>query len=125
MIESFFFIGHAECVEVLLELGAPLHPRSTEGDTPRDLALHCGHLHIAELIDNYSVQPPKTLPRMWLHENLGRKVRGLSSVVNHGWENIKGSHQLTQAVVALCQLDWQSYQGPKWLSTNDVQLSSI
>lgn len=65
--------GHAECVEVLLELGAPLHPRSTEGDTPRDLALHCGHLHIAELIDNYSVQPPKTLPRMWLHENLGRK----------------------------------------------------
>lgn len=65
--------GHTECVEILLEHGAPLHPRSTEGDTPRDLALHYGHMHIAEVIDNYPVQPPKTLPRMWLHENLGRK----------------------------------------------------
>lgn len=65
--------GNSDCVRVLLELGAPLHPRSAEGDTPRDLALHYGHGHIAELIDNYSGQPPKTLPRMWLHENLGRK----------------------------------------------------
>ena len=66
--------GNSDCVRVLLELGAPLHPRSTEGDTPRDLALHYGHGHIADIIDNYPVQPPKTLPRMWLHENLGRKV---------------------------------------------------
>ena len=66
--------GNSECVRVLLELGAPLHPRSTEGDTPRDLALHYGHGHIADIIDNYPVQPPKTSPRLWLHENLGRKV---------------------------------------------------
>ncbi|KAJ7324070.1 hypothetical protein OS493_030243 [Desmophyllum pertusum] len=65
--------GHADCLKVLLELGAPSHPRSSEGDTPRDLALRYGHGHIAEIIDNYPVQPPKTLPRMWLHENLGRK----------------------------------------------------
>jgi len=71
---GFFLAGNIECVKVLLELGAPLHPRSSEGDTPRDLALHYGHNHIAEVIDNYPVQPPKTLPRMWLHENLGRKV---------------------------------------------------
>lgn len=67
-------VGNAECLKVLLELGAPLHPRSSEGDTPRDLALHYGHGHIAEIFDSYPVQPPKTLPRMWLHENLGRKV---------------------------------------------------
>ena len=66
--------GYDDCLKVLLELGAPLHPRSLEGDTPRDLALRYGHMHIAEIIDNYPVQPPKTLPRMWLHENLGRKV---------------------------------------------------
>lgn len=67
--------GYDDCLKVLLELGAPLHPRSTEGDTPRDLAIKYDHLHIAEIIDNYPVQPPKTLPRMWLHENLGRQVR--------------------------------------------------
>lgn len=66
--------GYDDCLKVLLELGAPLHPRSTEGDTPRDLAIKYDHLHIAEIIDNYPVQPPKTLPRMWLHENLGRQV---------------------------------------------------
>lgn len=66
--------GHVDCLMVLLEVGAALHPRSLEGDTPRDLALRYGQMHIAEIIDNYPVQPPKTLPRMWLHENLGRKV---------------------------------------------------
>lgn len=65
--------AHVECLRILLELGAPLHPRSLEGDTPRDLALRYGHMHIAEIIDNYPVQSPKTLPRMWLHENLDRK----------------------------------------------------
>lgn len=66
--------GHVECLVVLLELGAALHPRTLEGDTPRDLALRYGHRHIAEIIDNYPVQAPKTLPRMWLHEKLDRKV---------------------------------------------------
>ena len=66
--------AHVECLRILLELGAPLHPRSLEGDTPRDLALRYGHMHIAEIIDNYPVQSPKTLPRTWLHENLDRKV---------------------------------------------------
>jgi len=66
--------GHVECLMILLELGAALHPRSQEGDTPRDLALRYGNIYIAEIIDNYPVQPPKTLPRMWLHENLDRKV---------------------------------------------------
>lgn len=65
--------GHVECLMILLELGAALHPRSQEGDTPRDLALRYGNIYIAEIIDNYPVQPPKTLPRMWLHENLDRK----------------------------------------------------
>lgn len=65
--------GFDDCLKVLLELGAPLHPRSLEGDTPRDLAIKYGHTHIAEIIDNYPVQSPKTLPRMWLHENLGRQ----------------------------------------------------
>ena len=77
VMKSFFLAGNAECLKVLLELGAPLHPRSTEGDTPRDLALYYGHGHIAEIIDNFPVQPPKTLTRMWLHENLGRKVCGV------------------------------------------------
>ena len=66
--------GHVQCLMVLLDLGAALHPRTLEGDTPRDLALRYGHMHIAEIIDNYPVQAPKTLPRMWLHENLDRKV---------------------------------------------------
>ena len=75
--------GHEDCLKVLLELGAPLHPRTLDGDTPRDLALRYGYGHIAEIIDNYPVQSPKTLPRMWLHENLGRKVSLLSFLKIH------------------------------------------
>ena len=75
--------AHVECLKILLELGAALHPRSSEGDTPRDLALRYGHVHIAEIIDNYPVQSPKTLPRMWLHENLDRKVCMFHSLYSH------------------------------------------
>ena len=66
--------GHENCVETLIELGAPLHPRTTDGDIPRDLALRYGHYQIVELIDNFPVSPPKTSPLLWLHENLDRKV---------------------------------------------------
>lgn len=67
--------GFEECVRTLLEFGAPLHPRAIEGDTPRDLALRFGQMHVVELIDNYPVPPPRFPPSMWLHEHLDRKVR--------------------------------------------------
>ena len=66
--------GHEDCVQTLIELGAALHPRTADGDTPKDLALRYEHFHIAELIDNFPQAPPKTSIKHWLHENLDRKV---------------------------------------------------
>ena len=39
--------GHKGCVELLLRTGAPPHPRSREGDTPKDLAKENGHYDLA------------------------------------------------------------------------------
>ena len=66
--------GLTECFHTLVQLGAPLHPRTTEGDTPRDLALRYGHVAIADLIDNYPMATPKTTSGIWLHEHLDRQV---------------------------------------------------
>ncbi|XP_032240951.1 tyrosine-protein kinase HTK16 isoform X2 [Nematostella vectensis] len=65
--------GYTDCFQALVEMGAPLHPRTTEGDTPRDLALRYGHVHIADMIDNYPMAPPKTSSKLWLHGHLDRK----------------------------------------------------
>ena len=66
--------GRDECVKCLIEHDAPLHPRSLEGDTPRDLALRLGHTHVVELIDNYPTPPPRYPSKMWLHEHVDRRV---------------------------------------------------
>ncbi|XP_031568891.1 tyrosine-protein kinase HTK16-like [Actinia tenebrosa] len=65
--------GYTDCCQTLIELGAPLHPRTAEGDTPRDLALRHGYVQIADMIDNYPLPPPKTSACLWLHEHLDRK----------------------------------------------------
>ena len=42
--------GHADCVDVLLRAGAPLHPRTRDGDTPKDLAKERGHYGLASYL---------------------------------------------------------------------------
>lgn len=39
--------GHKDCVELLLKAGAPPHPRSRDGDTPKDLAKENGYYDLA------------------------------------------------------------------------------
>ena len=39
--------GHGDCVELLLKAGAPPHPRTRDGDTPKDLAKENGYYHLA------------------------------------------------------------------------------
>jgi len=66
--------GFIDCFNTLVQLGAPLHPRTSDGDTPRDLALRYGHVMIADLIDNFQLSAPRTNSSMWLHEHLDRQV---------------------------------------------------
>ena len=47
--------GHIDCVELLLRAGAPLHPRTREGDTPKDLAKDNGHYDLANFIGTFVV----------------------------------------------------------------------
>ena len=39
--------GHRDCVELLLRAGAPPHPRTRDGDTPKDLAKENGYYELA------------------------------------------------------------------------------
>eukprot|EP00794_Sanderia_malayensis_P011308 gene11308-12490_t len=64
--------GNIDCCNLLLSFHASMHPRTVEGDTPRDLALRYGKAEVAEFLDNYPVSPPKTSPSQWLHQNLDR-----------------------------------------------------
>jgi len=38
--------GYLDCVKVLLSFNASLHPRTPEGDTPKDLAARFSHLNV-------------------------------------------------------------------------------
>ncbi len=42
--------GNVECCMLLLSFHASMHPRSIEGDTPRDLALRYGKTDVAECL---------------------------------------------------------------------------
>ena len=46
--------GHRECVELLLKVGAPPHPRSRDRDTPKDLAKDNGHYDLAIYLGKHS-----------------------------------------------------------------------
>lgn len=61
-----------DCVKVLLSFNASLHPRTLDGDTPRDLALRYNNYDIVDFFDNYPVPAPKTTSSQWLHQNLDR-----------------------------------------------------
>ena len=45
--------GHIDCVQLLLSYHASMHPRTLDGDTPRDLALRYGQSHVTEFLGNY------------------------------------------------------------------------
>ena len=42
--------GHVAAVKLLLQLGAPLNPRTPDNDTPRDLAVRFNQRGVLELI---------------------------------------------------------------------------
>lgn len=44
------FRGHLECVRVLLQLNAPLRPRTPEEDTPKELAVRYKQKEVVELL---------------------------------------------------------------------------
>ena len=44
------FRGHLDCVRALLELGAPLNPRTRDGDTPKVLASRYGRHKVASFL---------------------------------------------------------------------------
>jgi len=64
--------GNLDCVKVLLSFNASLHPRTPEGDTPKDLAARFSHLDVENFFETYPVPSPKTSPSQWLHQNLDR-----------------------------------------------------
>ncbi|XP_066920050.1 tyrosine-protein kinase HTK16-like [Clytia hemisphaerica] len=66
--------GFMDCVKILLSFQASMHPRTSDGDTPRDLAIRYGHSEVEEFLDNYPVPAPKTTPMQWLHQNLDRNA---------------------------------------------------
>lgn len=45
--------GHKECVEILLKAGAPPHPRTRDGDTPKDLAKDNAFYDLAVYLGKY------------------------------------------------------------------------
>lgn len=70
------FHGNHHVVDVLLRLGAPLRPRTPEGDTPRALAEHYNKTEVIKVIRNYEskVVPSYTTPVDWLHTGLSRQI---------------------------------------------------
>lgn len=44
------FRGHVDCVKVLLQLNAPLRPRTPEEDTPKELATRYKQREVVELL---------------------------------------------------------------------------
>ena len=44
------FRGHVECVKMLLQLNAPLRPRTPEEDTPKELAIRYKQREVVELL---------------------------------------------------------------------------
>ena len=47
------FRGHTECVKMLLQLNAPLRPRTPEEDTPKELAVRYKQKDIVDLLGEY------------------------------------------------------------------------
>lgn len=68
------FRGHVECVKVLLQLNAPLRPRTPEEDTPKDLAARYKQREVLELLDWAALHYPKprTTTIEWLHKATDR-----------------------------------------------------
>lgn len=44
------FRGHLDCVKVLLQLNAPLRPRTPEEDTPKELAVRYKQKEVVEIL---------------------------------------------------------------------------
>eukprot|EP00117_Sycon_ciliatum_P034431 scpid28750/ scgid26277/ Tyrosine-protein kinase HTK16 len=67
--------GHVEVVKLLLQLGAPINPRTPDNDTPRDLALRFQHRAVVEVLDHAMAKhpKPKTKRSDWLHRSLNRQ----------------------------------------------------
>lgn len=63
-------------LQVLLQLNAPLHPRTPDEETPRDLALRNYHKKVVDVLEWASQNRPKprTETHKWLHKQLSRVV---------------------------------------------------
>jgi len=72
------FRGHLDCVKVLLQLNAPLRPRTPEEDTPKELAVRYKQKEVVEILgkerellvrvggrgDSFFFFPIKSLPQV-------------------------------------------------------------
>lgn len=74
--------GHLDCVKLLLSHNAAIHPRTVDGDTPKDLALRSGKDSVVEYFGeclktipaaaaqyvggNYYIFPPRTFQKVEL-----------------------------------------------------------
>jgi len=47
--------GFVDCVKMLLSFHASMHPRSLDGDTPRDLAIRYGHNETVEVLGMFTI----------------------------------------------------------------------
>jgi len=66
--------GSISCCQLLLSYHASMHPRTLEGDTPRDLALRYGKHDVVEFLDNFPMPVPQSHPNQWLHQNVDRNA---------------------------------------------------
>ncbi|XP_059050992.1 tyrosine-protein kinase Shark [Achroia grisella] len=93
--------GHIKCIEVLLKLRAPAHPRTLSQETPADLAKHHGHTECYQLLKNHVPSPPKTSRSQWYHGTLnrGEAVRTLQKHGGDGAYLLRYSEHHTGAYV--------------------------
>ncbi|XP_026758712.1 tyrosine-protein kinase Shark isoform X2 [Galleria mellonella] len=93
--------GHIKCIEVLLKLKAPAHPRTLAQETPADLAKHHGHTECYQLLKNHVPATPKTSRNQWYHGTLNRDeaVRTLHEHACEGAFLLRYSERHTGAYV--------------------------
>ncbi|CAF5192067.1 unnamed protein product, partial [Rotaria magnacalcarata] len=64
------FHNSTACVQVLLDCGAPLRPRTDQGKTPLDLAEEVKSEESISLLRDYIVPPAESRRSDWLHDQL-------------------------------------------------------
>lgn len=79
------FRGHVDCVKMLLQLNAPLRPRTPDEDTPKELASRYKQREVVELLEWAAMNYPKprTTTAEWLHKATDRN-RAITMLTRRG-----------------------------------------